>query len=75
MEKNQQLIKEHDVFSSTSDDLSNRYDSLSVDYGSLSNEILNRNQELESLKVSYNVLAKGKASLVVVGARKMPWDG
>ena len=30
MEKNQKLIKEQDAFSSTIDDLTNRYDSLSV---------------------------------------------
>jgi hypothetical protein len=63
MEKNQKLIEEHDAFSSTIDDLSNRYDSLTVDYESLSDELLNRNQEIESLKESHNVLAKEKASL------------
>ena len=57
MEKNQKLIEEHDAFSSTIDDLSNRYDSLIVDYESLSDEILNMNQELESLKESHNMLA------------------
>ena len=42
MEKNQELIKEHDAFSSTIDDLSNRYDSLTVDYESLSYELLKK---------------------------------
>ena len=50
MEKNQKLMEEHDAFSSTIDDLSNKYDYLSVNFESLSNEFLNRNQELESLK-------------------------
>ena len=35
MEKNQKLIEEQDAFSSTIDDLTNRYDSLTVDYETL----------------------------------------
>nr|XP_020188108.1 rRNA biogenesis protein RRP36-like [Aegilops tauschii subsp. strangulata] len=35
MEKNQKLIEEQDAFSSTIEDLTNRYDSLAVDYESL----------------------------------------
>ena len=34
MEKNQKLIEEQDAFSSTIEDLTNQYDSLSVDYES-----------------------------------------
>ena len=63
MEKNQKLMEEHDAFSLTIDDLTNKYDSLSFDFESLSAELLNRNQELESLKDSHNTLAKQKASL------------
>jgi hypothetical protein len=63
MEKNQELIEEHEALSLTLDDISNHYNSLAVDFESLSDEILNRNQELESLKDSYAVLAKEKASL------------
>ena len=52
------MVEEQDALSSTIDDLTNRYDSLIVDYESLSDELLNRNQELESLKESQNDLAK-----------------
>ena len=45
MKKNQKLIEEQDAFSPTIDDLTIQYDSLSVDYEGLANELLNRNQE------------------------------
>ena len=63
MEKNQKLTKEHEAFSSSIDDLFDQYDSLIVNYESLSDELLNQNQELKSLKESHNVLAKEKSSL------------
>ena len=58
MKKNQELTEKHNAFSSMIDDLSERYDCLTVDFESLSDELLNQNQELESLKDSYNALAK-----------------
>ena len=62
------------LFSSTTGDLSNRYDSLTVDCESLSDELLNRNQELESLKKSNNVLAKEKASLFTEQSKQVSDD-
>jgi hypothetical protein len=46
MEKNQELIEEHEALFSTLNDLSNRYNSLLVDYVSLLDDLLSRNQEL-----------------------------
>ena len=63
MEKNQKLMEEHDAFSSTIDDLSNKYDSLSVNFESSFDEFLNRNQELQSLKEYQKALVKEKFSL------------
>ena len=74
VEKNQKLIEEHDAFSPTIDDLSNRYDSLIDDYESLSDELLNRNQEIESLKESHNMLTKEKASLFAEKSKCLPDD-
>ena len=74
MEKNQKLIEEHDSFSSTITDFSNQYDHHIVDYGSLSHEIINMNQELESLKESHNMLAKEKASLFAEKSNRLPDD-
>ena len=74
MEKNQKLIEEQDAFSSTIDDLTIWYDSLSVDYEGLSNELLNRNQELVSLKESHNEMVLQKASLFTEQSVQIP-DG
>ena len=74
MEKNQKLIDEQDAFSSTIDDLTNRYDSLKVDYESLSDELLNRNQERMSLKESHNELVLEKASLFAKQSNRLPDD-
>jgi hypothetical protein len=74
MEKNQKLIKEQDAFSSTIDDLTNRYDSLTVDYESLLDELLNKNQEIVSLKESHNELALEKSSLFAEQSNRPPDD-
>jgi hypothetical protein len=74
MEKNQKLIEEQDTFASTIDHLTIRYDSLSADYEGLSNELLNRNQELVSLKESHNELVLEKASLFAEQSVQIP-DG
>jgi len=63
MEKNRKLNEERDAFSSTIEYLTNRYDSLTVDYESLSDELLNMNQEPVSLKEPHNELVLEKASL------------
>ena len=74
MEKNQKLIEEQDAFSSTIDDLTNRYDSFTVDYKSLSYELLNGNQELVSLKESHNKPVLEKASLFAEQSTRLPDD-
>ena len=74
MEKNQKLIEEQHVVSSTIDNLTIRYDSLAVDYESLSNELLSRNQELVSLKESHNELALERAYLFAEHFFQLP-DG
>ena len=56
MEKKQKLIEEQVAFSSTLDGLTNRCDSLTLDYENLSDELLNRNQELVSRIESHNEL-------------------
>ena len=61
-------------FSSTIDDFSNRYDSLIVDYKSLSDELLNRNQELESLKEAHSELVKENSSLFAYQSNHVPDD-
>jgi hypothetical protein len=72
MEKNQELTEEHEALSSTLDDLSNCYNYPSVDYESLRDDLLSRKQELESLKDSYDKLAKEKASLFAEQTEKLP---
>ena len=74
MAKNQDLIEEHDVLSSTVDELSNQDNSLAIDFEELSDELLNRNQELESLKESHKVLAKEKSSLFAKQSKRLPDD-